>query len=497
LPVINQLHIILISLFIKTYIGAFVKRTLKSLMTVTILTGSLTASALPIDWNGTLGFDQNIIKNARRSSDTCDSTLSGTQCLTDDNQNARFQSMFLKLQPTIIINDSTSIKGELSTGTSRGGFLGDNIEGTSTDSYFGQTTSGSTLNINQFYAELYADTALFKVGKFSKHYGLGAVMSSGDGAWDRFFSAYDGMEAEFKLGSFKLTTLLAKLNNSVTTGANANVRNGNYDTNETSITAMYDNSNKNLKAGIYYGQREVETGSELYGANTGPQSVTIIDVFFDKSWGNFNLAMEITMVSGNVGTTYGSTTKQDFDANAFIIETSYQINPRWKVGLNAGSVSGSDGDQGSQEALYLHPNYKIAEIMFNYNLAGFQDANENIFNASVVNTNYARLFAHYSNDAWSWRFDLIMATANEVAKSGASFYDHDKAAYVTNAGADQDSNLGMEFDAAFDYEWSPSIVVTGYVAHYQVGDYYAFTNTTTPLSLGDVTATGFKLNIGF
>ena len=145
----------------------------------------------------------------------------------------------------------------------------------------------------------------------------------------------------------------------------------------------------------------------------------------------------------------------------------------------------------------IHPNYKIAEIMFNYNLAGFQEKDENIFNASVVNTNYARLFAHYSNDAWSWRFDLIMATANEVAKSGASFYDHDKAAYVTTAGADQDSNLGMEFDAAFDYEWSPSIVVTGYVAHYQVGDYYAFTNSSTPLSLGDVTATGFKLNIGF
>jgi hypothetical protein len=91
-----------------------------------------------------------------------------------------------------------------------------------------------------------------------------------------------------------------------------------------------------------------------------------------------------------------------------------------------------------------------------------------------------------------------MATANEVAKSGASFFDHDKAAYVTsNANADQDSNLGMEFDAAFDYEWSPSIVVTGYVAHYQVGDYYAFTNSATELSVGDVTATGFKLNIGF
>jgi hypothetical protein len=496
LPVIDQLHIISINLFIKTYIGAFVKRTLKSLMNVTILAGSLQAFALPIDWNGTLGFDQHIIKNARRSGDAC-TPASGSQCLKDESKHARFQSMLLKLQPTIIVNDSTSIKGELSTGTSRGGFLGDNIDGTTSGSYFGQTSSGSSLNINQFYAELYADTALFRVGKFAKHYGLGAVISSGNGAWDRYFSAYDGIEAEFKLGNFKLTPVMAKLNNSVTSaGPTTTAKNGKYDTNESSVTAMYDNSNKNLKAGVFYGQREVETNSDLYGSGKGSQKVTIIDIFFEKSWGDFNLAMEIPMLSGDAGTTYGSTSKQDFDARAYIVESSYQVNPRWKLGLNAGFIGGSDDDQGSQEALYLHPNYKIAEIMFNYNLAGFQNSDTSIFNASVVNTNYTRLFAHYSNDAWSWRFDFIMATANEAAKNGSAFYSHESQSYE-NALADQDTNLGMEFDAAFDYEWSPSIVVTGYVAHYQVGDYYAFTNTSTELSVSDVTATGFKLNIGF
>lgn len=454
--------------------------------------GSISAFALPIDWNGTLGFDQNIIKNARGTTDDCSYT-SGTdfgECISNDGQNARYQSMLLKLQPTIIVNDSTSIKGEISTGSIRGGYLGQNVEGSS--SYFAQSSTGSTLNINQFYVELYADTALFRVGKFAKNYGLGAVTNSGKGKWDRFFSAYDGFEAEFKLGNFNLIAAMAKIDTPDTQGQHS----GKYDANETSVVAMYDNSNKNLKAGIYYAQREVSSNSDLNGANVGSQEVTLIDVFFEKSWGDFNLAMEIPMLSGDVGKVYGSTDSQDFEAKAYILESSYQINPKWKLGLNAGMVSGSDNDQSKQEAMYLHPNYQVAEIMFKYNLQGFQSGTDNIFKSSIVNTNYAKFYANYKNDAWGWRMAVIMAKANEVAKNGSEYFDH-RAKKYTTASADQDDDLGIEYDIAFDYEWSPSIMVTGYLGYYQVGDYYAFTNTSTELSVDNITASGFRLNIQF
>lgn len=472
------------------------KNSLKTLLALPIAVTALNAEALPIDWKGTLGFDQNIIKNARRTTDNCTyAAATGGECLDNDNNNARYQSMLLKLQPTIIVNDSTSIKGELSTGTIRGGFLGDNTT-SSGSSYFAQSSAGrNSLNINQFYAELYADTALFRVGRFSKDYGLGAITSGGNGKWDRFFSAYDGFEAEFKLGSFKLVAAMAKLDTN--TGATEpKAPNGKYDTNESSIVALYDNSNNNLKAGVYYAQREVETNSDLNGAGVGSQNITLIDIFFDKTWGDFNLAMEIPMLSGDVGTAYGATSKQDFDARAYILETSYMLNPKWKIGLNAGMIGGSDGDQSKQEAVYLHPNYQIAEVMFRYNLQGFQNKDENIFSSSIVNTNYAKIFAHYKNDAWGWRLDFIMAKANETAKSGSEYYDHRAKKYIT-ATADQKDDLGMEFDIAFDYEWSPSILVTGYVGYYQVGDYYAFTNTSTELDTTSVTASGFRLNIGF
>jgi hypothetical protein len=463
----------------------------RTLCTVAIAIVSTQTFALPIDWNGSLGFDSNIIKNVRGTTDNCTGDTLGSQCITNDNDHARYQSVLLRLNPTIIVNDSTSIKGEISTGNIRGGFLGDDSEIANDGAYFSQTSSGSgsTLNVNQLYAELYADTALFKVGKFAKHYGLGAVINSGKNSWDRYYSLYNGVEAYFKLGNFKLIPVWAKVD---TNGATPT---GKYDAYETAITAMYDNSNINMKAGVYYAIREVETQNDLYGAGAGPHNINIIDIFMERVWGDFSIGLEVPIMSGEVGEAYGGT-NQTVQSTSYILETNYQINPKWKLGFNGGMIKGSDSDNGEHEALYLHPNYQIAEIMFRYNLEGFQNSAENIFSSSIVNSNYAKLFARYHSDAWAWNFAFIMATANETAQNGESFFDHRKLQYTT-ASADQEEDLGWEFDISFDYEWNPNIFVTGFLGYYKVGEYYNFTNGANDIEVSDITATGLRLSLNF
>jgi hypothetical protein len=165
--------------------------------------------------------------------------------------------------------------------------------------------------------------------------------------------------------------------------------------------------------------------------------------------------------------------------------------------LNAGIISGSDDDEDSQEAMYLHPNFQIAEIMFRYNREGFQAVGENAFRSNMTNTNYAKLYAHYESEAWSWRMDFIMAKAEQVASNGKSFYDHKSQTYQT-ATLDQEEDLGLELDVAFDYKWSPSVIVTGYIGYYQVGEFYSFTNNVNEdIEVSDITSTGMKVNIGF
>ncbi len=442
--------------------------------------------AVPVDWKGTLAFDTLIIKDVRRTGDAC-TPANGSQCINPEEDNARLQTMILKLNPNIVVNDSVTVKGELTTGGTRGVKLGDSTNYDNTGgSYYAQTSS-STLNLNQLYAELYADTALYRIGRFSKHFGLGALINSGDNIWDRFYSGYEGIEAQLKLGNFHLTPMWAKLHTS-------DNPNGKYDSYETSISAIYDNPNKNMKFGVYYSIREVESNDTLY--NKGSQNSNLIDIYFYKGWEKFSFGLEIPMLTGEVNNLY-NTGEADFDSNAYILETAYQLNSKWKLGLNAGMIKGDDGTSDSFEAMYLHPNYKLGQVMFKYNYHGFMDDTYDVFNSSMVNTTYAQFYAHYSVDEWTWRLSAMWATASEVAKKGEQFYDHDKKALVT-ANADQADDLGYEANIAFDYQWNPNVIFSGHLGYHFVGDYYSFANdANNELETTNVMSTGMNLSVSF
>ncbi len=455
------------------------------------------AQALPIDWNGQFGYDTNLIKNVRRTTDNCSKRArSNTYCPGNDEDNARYQSYIFKLKPTIVVNDSATIKGELSTGSVRGGIAGEDVTGR--NSYFAQSPNGkSTITLNQFYAELYGDTAMIKVGKFAKNFGLGAVVNDGSDIWDRYFSVYNGFELRFDLGKFSVAPTFAKISSPAIGDGQIN---GSQDANETGITASYNDPTNNFEFAVYYALRSVETDNDMYDSdansnNSSSSDVTLIDVFFSKRWEKFKIAMEVPMLSGEIGNNYGGS-NQDLDTNAYILESSYDLNERWTVGLNGGMVKGEDG-QDDFTGLYLHPNYKIAKLMFAYNYAAFQGKGD-IFNGSVTNANFAKLYANYESEAWRWYLGLVMAMANQTAQEGDTFYNQDAGAQSsTPAASDQSDELGMELDVEFDYKWNPNVTVSGYLAYWQVGDFYAFDNSGEDLETNDVTATGLTVSLDF
>lgn len=495
MPVLSRFHIFLSLKINKENEGAFVRNLNKLALTLMIIFTS-SVYAVPADWKGSLSYDTNLIQDFRRTGDSCDASQNG-ECIKEEEDNARFQSLTLKLSPEIIVNDGVTIFSELSTGSVRTTNLGSSTTADKNGggSYYAQTTS-SSLNVNQLYAELYADTALYRVGRFAKHYGLGAVLNRGGEATDRFFSGYEGIEMNLKLGSFYLTPMYAKIYspNQATTGDGN--PNGRYDAYETNIIAGYDNPNQALKFGVLYSVREVETQSQLYAAGES-QNVTLIDVFISKTWERLKVGLEVPMVSGKIGNAYG-TGDADFDSNAYIFESEYELSSKWKVGINAGYTKGDDGSTDSFEGFYLHPNYQIAEVMFRYNYHGFNDANAyNIYRSSIVNSTYAQFFAHYTSGEWTWRMALLWAKANEVAQDGDAFYNHDKGVLVNSANGDQSDELGYEADLAFDYQWNPSVKFTGFLGYHSVGEYYEFSGDGSDLDLNNVMSSGFRLGVTF
>lgn len=461
---------------------------LKYITFFAILGSQLDAGAAPIDWKGTLGFDTRITKDARRTSDDC-TVANGSQCINPEEDNARFQSMLLKLNPNLIVNDGVTVKAEITSNGTRTNRMGNDTQvDNNSGAYYTQSTT-SAMNLNQVYAEIYADTALYRVGRFAKHWGLGAVVNDGSKVWDRFYSGYEGIEAQLKLGNFHLTPMWAKLHTS-------NQANGKYDSYETSVAALYDNPNKNFKFGVYYSIKEVESSDTLY--NSGSHNVTLIDVFFARTWDKYGIGLEIPMLSGEVGDFYNTgSSNADFEATSYILETYYQLNSKWKLELNAGIVKGDDGETSNIfEGMYLHPNYQLSEMIFKYNAHGYGNNNFDIFNSSITNATYANLKAIYSVDEWTWNLSFLWATANEVASSGDNFYDHDKKAVVT-ATEDQSNDLGYAMDISFDYQWNPNVIYSGNLGYHQVGDFYSFNNSSDELSVTNVTTLGMSLSVSF
>lgn len=245
--------------------------------------------------------------NFRKTSDTITkdpTNKTGTQGIDSRGGNAaNFQTYIFRLQPQVIVNDGVTFKSEISTGQIRGGFMGDNssnnADGSGNNSYYFTSPSNkSGLNVNQAYMELYADTALIKIGRMSKHYGLGAIFDDGKEAWDRFFTMYDGIEGTMRIGNFSVTPYWAKISStgSAATGtANANngvSNNKSADVRELGVTAQYDNKNRDLVLSVLYAKRSSESGNNYYHADTdasatafnrGKTNVTIIDAYASKN----------------------------------------------------------------------------------------------------------------------------------------------------------------------------------------------------------------------
>jgi hypothetical protein len=471
--------------------------------------------SLPIDWTGVFGVDTHLLSNTCRTSDTVDKDFAarnGTQGISGECD-AAFQTYVARLHPSIIVNDGVNLKGEFSTGHIRGGFAGDNSannqDGSGNNSYFFTTPAQrSTLNINQLYMELYADTALVKIGRMSRHYGLGLVFNGGHQPWDRFFTMYDGIEAEMRIGNFSLIPHWAKI---ASYGENQTEHTkaqpaGIADVRELGMIAKYDNRNRDLIVSLLYAKRSSERRNTLYtsqGDDTtqevfgqGRTQVTIIEPYISKKWDRFHVAFEASLQSGEYGNVYDPDETSRLDTRAYVLEARYEFNPKWEVGFTGGQVSGDDGATSRFEATYLHPNYQVADLMFRYHYPSFTEGGRSIFDSSITNTRFFKFHGHYKTDKWTWKSALIFAKAQETASANAQAWHHEEN-YRFTSQHNQADDLGWELDFGFDYRWNPNVTITGYYGYWKVGDYYGFTNESRELSLSNVHGGGLRATLEF
>lgn len=478
--------------------------------------------SLPVDWHGTLGFNTSLITDYRRIDSTVDNSSGsnagsrGTQEVplgSGDNKNASWQGYIFKLEPTFLVNDSATIKSEFSSGYGRGGYLGDSSTQSKEPGYgsalYGHnfTNSNNNLVVNKLYMELYADTATYIIGRHSSHYALGAYQNSGDNTWDRLSSMRDGLTLKISLGNFKLEPYWARLGSGTTLTKGTRVK-------EIGFSLLYDNIEKDMAFGLLFAKKKSAPFSSNLSADTtgnlpsssgntlGKTDVKITDLYFKKAFGIFDFAVEVPILSGDIGTLFTTNINDStkFNTKAIILESNLKVSDSWKLGLDGGKVNGEDGGASSFGAMYLHPNYQIANLLFRYNLRGVAAPNGNnpisLYDSYITNTMYLKLKAQYTTEKWTWDTAFIYAKALETAKVGATSFNHQTNKTFT-ANFDQSDDLGYEYDLSFNYQWNKEIKIGGDFGYLFTGDYFGYTNTSAKNQTKNTYVFQLKTSIDF
>ena len=460
---------------------------------------SSSAFALPIDWHGAFGVDTTMINTYTRIKSTSPSATvdPGSQEVdfANGSNKASFQSYVFRLNPHLIVNDSASFKAEFTSGYGRGGFMGDSQahEGNSQNGFgnalYVQNKSDGTnsLVINKAYMELYSDTATYQIGRHSSEWGLGALVNAGNDTWDRHTFTRDGITAKIKVGSFNLEPYWAKIDTGDTFSKQTKVT-------ELGVGLVYDNIDRDIAFGILYTMKKgrsqnTSTTTDTIGTGTyalGETDVKITDIYFRKTLGDFSFEAEVPIISGDLGKVYDAQSVKT-NSKSFLFETAYKLSDSWTLAFDFGSVAGHDGSDTSYNAMYLNPNYQIANLLFRYNLNAIADNNNNhLYDSYISNATYLKFAGEYKSDKWSWIVAAIWAKANETAKSGSSAYNHstNKKFAAVDTQAD---DLGVEIDLNFDYHWNNAVTIGGSLGYLFTGEYYAFTNDPTNKNEADNT----------
>lgn len=469
--------------------------------------------ALPIDWHGVFGADSTLIDNYRRIEQTTDrsnNSNAGNRGTAEvplgsgAKANSSFQSYVFRLNPVLIVNDSATFKGELSSGYGRGGRLGDGTTQSKEPGYgntlypYNFQDDDNTVLLNQFYMELYSDTATYLIGRFPSHYGLGAVVNSGENTWDRFAFIRDGIMMKLKLGNFHISPYWAKVGSQGSLTRATKIK-------EIGVSLVYKSMEKDLSFGILYGKKENSSFSGTLTQGTtvnipdpttgnfnsysalGKADVKMTDLYFKKGFGDLDIGVEVPLMGGEMGSIFSTNTK--YKAKAILFESNYKINESWVIGIDGGQVSGDDGGSNSFDAMYLNPNYQIANLLFRYNLRAISSPDgaayqRSVYDSYITNATYLKARFKYQSEKWTWDGAFIYAKANETATSGRPAFNHETNKLFT-ATQSQSEDLGMEIDFGFNYEWNKEVNIGGSFGYLMAGDYYSYTNDAGIVNTAD------------
>jgi hypothetical protein len=500
-----------------------------------VLVSQLTNSvqALELDWSGQFWSEFNFISNYSMDNTDQGAAVDPTRVAGGGyyipgggSKDVNFFTLFLRLRPKLIVNDNIYIKSELWFGNPTFGFFGDSVPYTFDQRQFYSSQSrGSSVSAQRFWGEFLTDIGTFQAGRVPLQWGLGVVWNPGENLWDRYVSTGDAVRWIAKFGSFSfIPSLLVPSIGNTLGGSCIVAANGTCTPGvgtgrvvDYSFILKYENTEDELEGGINLIRRLAGAGQDVSSGYLTPQSTSptaggfnyvTYDLYAKKKFNRISLAAEVPFTSGNLaGASYNSV--------GIAGEANWKPTDVYDFLLKAGYASGQ-GNLGSNtlgdfKAFYFNPNYHIAMIMFNYQLANFSrpqslnSPNLNVqelrspYDNPIVNATYASLSSNIKPwDKWNIRPALIYAVAPQTAAAGQFFYNYwTRGVSSAPAIKNQGSRIGFEADLGITFQWDEYLLFSWDNGLFLPGDFFAFSNAPTDNRTDTVFATSFRVGVSF
>lgn len=474
---------------------------MKALFCLSMLAISANAFAMDLDWSGQFRAEATMINGY--APDNYNGAATGTggyEIAPAGSTNARFQTLFLRLRPKLIVNDNVSIKSEWWLGNPVTGFYGVDYPGTtrSDQRYYNSTfNGGSSISAQRFWAEFLTDLGTFQVGRAPHHWGLGLIHNSGDGVFDRYQTTGDTFKMISKFGNFTVIPAHTKYDFGNAAGGTCSGGTctpttghpvGGATLSEYTFGLKYDNKDEDFEGGVNLIRRIARAQSESVGINgigVGGMNITIWDIYGRKKMGKFEFGIEAPIFNGElVGIPY----------KAFALATELKFRPSdaWDFSIKAGKVPGQPNNPNSTtdkwSMVYFHPSYKLGLLMFNYNFGNFAGNNnpnngnnvKSIYDNPITNANYMMFGTSFSTDKWRFSGSFVTAKADESAVAGQQFFNTWNRAYSTTAAVkEQGTSLGSEIDFGVALNWDEYTTFALDAGFLFPGDFYKFGNAAS------------------
>ena len=497
---------------------------------------SQNALALELDWSGQFWSEYNFIHNYSMDSSDQGQSADPSRMGTDGyyvpgggEANATFQSLFLRLRPKAIVNDNVYLKSEWWLGDPIFGMFGNSVPyQTEQRQSYSLQSRGSPITAQRFWGEFITDLGTFQAGRVPLNWGLGIVWNSGDTLWSRYMSTGDAIRWIAKFGAFSFIPSFIVSSTGNTIGGSCVANNsgvcqtgiGTGGVTDYSLILKYDNSEEDLETGVNIIKRLAGANQDPRGGlitsvsasssspTTGEMNYLTYDFFAKKKINHFTFSGEVPVITGSIA-------GLQYHSYAIAGEAEWKKSENWELSLKLGHASGQNDTGGpgidAYRAFYFHPNYKIAMILFNYQLANFAGPqtqnNPNIpaqnlqspYASSISDAQYIALSSVIRpTDKWSFKPSLIYARAPQTAISGQYFYNAWTQSQSSEpAVKNQGSSLGWEFDLSITFQWDDAFQFVLDQGFFFPGNFYAFSNTGVDNARSAVMATSVRVGVSF